>query len=59
MKPFPTTALCNSALQDCLAMGAIFSATDSVATLQVLDRDALPSLFALVGRRDGGWGGGG
>jgi NhaP-type Na+/H+ or K+/H+ antiporter len=36
------------ALQDCLAMGAIFAATDSVATLQVLDRDAHPELFSLV-----------
>jgi NhaP-type Na+/H+ or K+/H+ antiporter len=29
-------------------MGAIFAATDSVATLQVLDKDAMPHLFALV-----------
>jgi hypothetical protein len=29
-------------------MGAIFAATDSVATLQVLDKDAMPNLFALV-----------
>lgn len=35
-------------LQDCLAMGAIFAATDSVATLQVLDRDSMPGLFSLV-----------
>jgi sodium/hydrogen exchanger-like protein 6/7 len=35
-------------LQDCLAMGAIFAATDSVATLQVLDRSSMPGLFSLV-----------
>lgn len=29
-------------------MGAIFAATDSVATLQVLDRDTMPELFSLV-----------
>eukprot|EP00879_Flechtneria_rotunda_P020154 GHRR01021195.1.p1 GENE.GHRR01021195.1~~GHRR01021195.1.p1 ORF type:complete len:511 (+),score=207.14 GHRR01021195.1:167-1699(+) len=34
--------------QDCLAMGAIFAATDSVATLQVLDRTTQPALFSLV-----------
>jgi NhaP-type Na+/H+ or K+/H+ antiporter len=36
------------AVQDCLAMGAIFAATDSVATLQVLDRETMPGLFSLV-----------
>ncbi|WIA30258.1 hypothetical protein OEZ86_000348 [Tetradesmus obliquus] len=35
-------------LEDCLAMGAIFAATDSVATLQVLDRNTMPGLFSLV-----------
>eukprot|EP00879_Flechtneria_rotunda_P019082 GHRR01020034.1.p1 GENE.GHRR01020034.1~~GHRR01020034.1.p1 ORF type:complete len:306 (+),score=108.56 GHRR01020034.1:288-1205(+) len=35
-------------LEDCLAMGAIFAATDSVATLQVLDRTTQPALFSLV-----------
>ncbi|KAF8069528.1 NHX2 [Scenedesmus sp. PABB004] len=35
-------------LEDCLALGAIFAATDSVATLQVLDREAMPGLFSLV-----------
>jgi len=35
-------------LQDCLAMGAIFAATDSVATLQVLDATGMPSLFSIV-----------
>ncbi|MEW5304711.1 MAG: hypothetical protein WDW36_007303 [Sanguina aurantia] len=34
-------------LQDCLALGAIFSATDSVATLQVLSQDTMPLLFSL------------
>lgn len=29
-------------------MGAIFAATDSVATLQVLDRSRTPGLFSLV-----------
>lgn len=29
-------------------MGAIFAATDSVATLQVLDKDSMPGLFSLV-----------
>ncbi|KIZ06692.1 Sodium/hydrogen exchanger 3 [Monoraphidium neglectum] len=29
-------------------MGAIFAATDSVATLQVLDATTMPSLFSLV-----------
>lgn len=29
-------------------MGAIFAATDSVATLQVLDRHSMPGLFSLV-----------
>ncbi len=35
-------------LQDCLAMGAIFAATDSVAVLQVLNRNTNPLLFSLV-----------
>ncbi|KAI8467124.1 MAG: putative sodium/hydrogen exchanger, partial [Monoraphidium minutum] len=35
-------------LQDALAMGAIFAATDSVATLQVLDATSMPGLFSLV-----------
>ncbi len=34
--------------QDALALGAVFAATDSVATLQVLDRDRQPLLFGLV-----------
>ncbi|KAG1663546.1 hypothetical protein FOA52_003174 [Chlamydomonas sp. UWO 241] len=35
-------------LSDCLALGAIFSATDSVATLQVLSPNSMPLLFSLV-----------
>ncbi|GMP60667.1 hypothetical protein CsSME_00023430 [Camellia sinensis var. sinensis] len=33
---------------DYLAIGAIFSATDSVCTLQVLDQDETPLLYSLV-----------
>ncbi|CAN6690546.1 unnamed protein product [Malus baccata var. baccata] len=33
---------------DYLALGAIFSATDSVCTLQVLDQDETPLLYSLV-----------
>lgn len=35
-------------LQDCLALGAIFATTDSVAVLQVLEEDRAPLLFSLV-----------
>jgi sodium/hydrogen exchanger-like protein 6/7 len=35
-------------LRDCLAIGAVFGATDTVATLQVLSPTAAPALFALV-----------
>eukprot|EP01026_Neomeris_dumetosa_P053160 TRINITY_DN4744_c0_g1_i5.p2 TRINITY_DN4744_c0_g1~~TRINITY_DN4744_c0_g1_i5.p2 ORF type:complete len:243 (-),score=14.46 TRINITY_DN4744_c0_g1_i5:70-798(-) len=35
-------------IQDCLALGAIFSATDSVATLQILEQDKMPLLYSLV-----------
>eukprot|EP01023_Acetabularia_acetabulum_P063234 TRINITY_DN7920_c0_g1_i1.p1 TRINITY_DN7920_c0_g1~~TRINITY_DN7920_c0_g1_i1.p1 ORF type:complete len:629 (-),score=86.62 TRINITY_DN7920_c0_g1_i1:1644-3530(-) len=34
--------------QDCLALGAIFAATDSVATLQILEQDRMPLLYSLV-----------
>ena len=34
--------------RDCLALGATFAATDTVATLQVLSPTAAPSLYALV-----------
>jgi sodium/hydrogen exchanger-like protein 6/7 len=35
-------------LRDVLAIGAVFGATDTVATLQVLDARAAPVLFSLV-----------
>ena len=35
-------------IQDILALGAIFATTDSVAVLQVLDKDRSPILFSLV-----------
>ena len=35
-------------MQDCLALGAIFATTDSVAVLQVLEQDRAPLLFNLV-----------
>ena len=35
-------------LQDCLALGVIFAATDSVAVLQVLKQDRTPLLYSLV-----------
>eukprot|EP01025_Chloroclados_australasicus_P048533 TRINITY_DN5501_c0_g1_i6.p2 TRINITY_DN5501_c0_g1~~TRINITY_DN5501_c0_g1_i6.p2 ORF type:complete len:287 (-),score=36.04 TRINITY_DN5501_c0_g1_i6:20-880(-) len=35
-------------VQDCLALGAIFAATDSVATLQILQQDKMPLLYSLV-----------
>lgn len=35
-------------LQDCLALGVIFAATDSVAVLQVLKQDRSPLLYSLV-----------
>ncbi|XP_072976702.1 sodium/hydrogen exchanger 1-like isoform X2 [Typha angustifolia] len=36
------------AIQDYLAIGAIFSATDSVCTLQVLSQEETPLLYSLV-----------
>lgn len=38
-------ALCE---QDCLALGVIFAATDSVAVLQVLQQERMPLLYSLV-----------
>jgi len=35
-------------MQDCLALGAIFATTDSVAVIQVLEEDRAPLLFSLV-----------
>ncbi|GFR50771.1 hypothetical protein Agub_g13036, partial [Astrephomene gubernaculifera] len=34
--------------QDCLALGAVFAATDSVAVLSLLDPRSSPQLFSLV-----------
>jgi len=34
--------------EDCLALGAILSSTDSVAALQVLDQDTSPMLYSIV-----------
>ena len=39
---------CVLQVQDVLALGAIFATTDSVAVLQVLDKDRSPILFSLV-----------
>lgn len=39
---------CELQAQDVLALGAIFATTDSVAVLQVLDKDRSPILFSLV-----------
>jgi NhaP-type Na+/H+ or K+/H+ antiporter len=33
---------------DALSLGTIFSSSDSVATLQILDQDAAPVLYSLV-----------
>ncbi|KAK9909738.1 hypothetical protein WJX75_006766 [Coccomyxa subellipsoidea] len=38
----------NITLADCLALGAIFATTDSVAVLQVLEQDRAPLLFNMV-----------
>jgi hypothetical protein len=35
-------------MQDCLALGAILAATDSVATLQVISQGRFPLLYSLV-----------
>ena len=35
-------------LQDCLALGSILAATDSVAALQVISQDSYPLLYSLV-----------
>ena len=43
-----TDSGCAVAHQDILALGAIFATTDSVAVLQVLDKDRSPILFSLV-----------
>ena len=43
----PVMSVCAN-LQDILALGAIFATTDSVAVLQVLNKDRSPILFSLV-----------
>ncbi|KAL7125608.1 hypothetical protein ABFS83_14G128300 [Erythranthe nasuta] len=45
---FETLGIGNFELKDYLAIGAIFSATDSICTLQVLNQDELPLLYSLV-----------
>eukprot|EP00262_Sarcandra_glabra_P002628 TRINITY_DN13031_c0_g1_i1.p1 TRINITY_DN13031_c0_g1~~TRINITY_DN13031_c0_g1_i1.p1 ORF type:complete len:548 (+),score=48.85 TRINITY_DN13031_c0_g1_i1:364-2007(+) len=45
---FKKLDLANLELVDYLAIGAIFSATDSVCTLQVLNQDETPLLYSLV-----------
>lgn len=37
-----------SHMQDCLALGAILAATDSVAALQVIHQDRFPLLYSMV-----------
>ncbi|KAL9141813.1 hypothetical protein ABFS82_14G129200 [Erythranthe guttata] len=45
---FETLGIVNFDLKDYLAIGTIFSATDSICTLQVLNQDELPLLYSLV-----------
>ncbi|XP_060180558.1 sodium/hydrogen exchanger 3-like isoform X2 [Lycium barbarum] len=45
---FFSTLIHGLKLSDYLAIGAIFSATDSVCTLQVLNQDETPLLYSLV-----------
>jgi sodium/hydrogen exchanger 8 len=45
---FPKLGLKHLSLWDYLAIGTIFSATDSVCTLQVLNQDDTPLLYSLV-----------
>ncbi|CAN6479191.1 unnamed protein product [Victoria cruziana] len=45
---FPKVGFIGLKLQDYLALGAIFSATDTVCTLQVLHQDETPLLYSLV-----------
>lgn len=35
-------------MQDCLALGSILAATDSVAALQVISQDRFPLLYSVV-----------
>ncbi|KAG0557005.1 hypothetical protein M758_11G091800 [Ceratodon purpureus] len=45
---FPKFGLPDLSIRDILAIGVIFSATDSVCTLQVLNQDETPLLYSLV-----------
>nr|ABC46405.1 Na+/H+ antiporter Nhx1 [Karelinia caspia] len=45
---FPKLDIGYFEIKDYLALGAIFSATDSVCTLQVLNQDETPLLYSLV-----------
>ncbi|XP_024531114.1 sodium/hydrogen exchanger 4 [Selaginella moellendorffii] len=45
---FPRLKLGNLQMRDYLALGTIFSATDTVATLQLLHQDETPLLYSLV-----------
>ncbi|CAM6039506.1 unnamed protein product [Sphagnum compactum] len=45
---FPKLGLKHLSMWDYLAIGTIFSATDSVCTLQVLNQDDTPLLYSLV-----------
>ncbi|KAI4317652.1 hypothetical protein L6164_025506 [Bauhinia variegata] len=45
---FPKLDIGSLKIGDYLALGAIFSATDSVCTLQVLNQDETPLLYSLV-----------
>ncbi|XP_076953084.1 sodium/hydrogen exchanger 3-like [Bidens hawaiensis] len=48
MRLFPILDIGYLELKDYLALGAIFSATDSVCTLQVLNQEETPLLYSLV-----------
>ncbi|XP_043688328.1 sodium/hydrogen exchanger 4 [Telopea speciosissima] len=45
---FPKIGLAGLLARDYLAIGTIFSSTDTVCTLQVLDQDETPLLYSLV-----------
>lgn len=46
-QPARSTTRCPS-LQDCLALGSILAATDSVAALQVIQQERFPLLYSVV-----------
>ncbi|URE02390.1 Sodium hydrogen exchanger [Musa troglodytarum] len=47
-KLFPKIGFTGLSIQEYLALGAIFSTTDTVCTLQVLHQDETPRLYSLV-----------